>query len=464
MAGKKDLVEAQAFSRRRLLTAFVSGAPGGRELEPTKPLRAVVAGVSLSVLLVLGSLGFGLLRPALPQGWDDNALVTTDGGSRYVAVDGVLYPVLNTTSARLVVPSAEFRVHSVADERIADAPRGSTIGIPGAPDALPSPDRLVATSWLACTADGAGEALVLSTDGTVAEVTDRALAAVDTDPQRSLLVEVAGDLHLVTDGRRHLVPREDRDGVLRALGQETTVPWSVSALWLGLFPAGTPLEPLAVERAGEPLPPDVAAPPGATIGSVLVATDIDQRYVLLADGSLAVLGAVAEPLHRLASGAAVGEPIEVTSAQIAALRSAPAAFGPADWPVTRPEPGLPDASVGCALLVTDPGADDGARVHLVGADEVAVPEAGTVVRVQPSAGALVRTSSGGASGPVQVVDQTGTAFSVPEADPEVLARLGFAPEDVTTVPAAWLRLVPSGPALTVGAAQAVLGPVAGDAG
>lgn len=462
MAGKKDLVEAQAFSRRRLLTAFVSGAPGGRELEPTKPLRAVVAGVSLSVLLVLGSLGFGLLRPALPQGWDDNALVTTDGGSRYVAVDGVLYPVLNTTSARLVVPSAEFRVHSVADERIADAPRGSTIGIPGAPDALPAPDRLVDTSWLACTADGAGEALVLSSDETVAAVTERALAAADAEPQRSLLVEVAGDLHLVTDGRRHLVPREDRDGVLRAIGQETTVPSAVSALWLGLFPAGTPLEPLGVERAGEPLPADVAAPPGATIGSVLVATDIDQRYVLLADGSLAVLSPVAEPLYRLASGAAVGEPIEVTSAQIAALPSAPSAFGPADWPVTRPEPGLPDASVGCALLVTDEGGD--ARVHLVGADEVVVPDAGTVARVQPSAGALVRPSSGGALGPVQVIDQTGTAFAVPEADAEVLARLGFAPEDVTTVPAAWLRLVPSGPVLTVGAAQEVLGPAAGDAG
>ena len=32
MATKKHLVEAHAFSRRRLVTAFVSGAPGGREL------------------------------------------------------------------------------------------------------------------------------------------------------------------------------------------------------------------------------------------------------------------------------------------------------------------------------------------------------------------------------------------------------------------------------------------------
>ena len=45
MATKKDLVEAYSFSRRRLVTAFLSGAPGGREvthpggLEQDRPRR-----------------------------------------------------------------------------------------------------------------------------------------------------------------------------------------------------------------------------------------------------------------------------------------------------------------------------------------------------------------------------------------------------------------------------------------
>ena len=43
MATKKDLVEAQSFSRRRLTTAFVSGAPGGREVEPEEiPYESLV--------------------------------------------------------------------------------------------------------------------------------------------------------------------------------------------------------------------------------------------------------------------------------------------------------------------------------------------------------------------------------------------------------------------------------------
>ena len=50
MATKKDLVEAYSFSRRRLVTAFVSGAPGGREVEPARPGRTIVGGLALAVL------------------------------------------------------------------------------------------------------------------------------------------------------------------------------------------------------------------------------------------------------------------------------------------------------------------------------------------------------------------------------------------------------------------------------
>ncbi len=456
MASKKDLVEAQTFSRRRLLTAFVSGAPGGRELEPGKPLRAVVGGVTLTVLLALGSIGFGLLRPTLPQGWDHNALVTTDGGSRYLALDGVLYPVLNTTSARLLVPSDRFAVHAVGDDRITDAPRGSTIGIPGAPDALPSPDRLVASSWLVCTATGQGEAVVLADDARVAATTARALEAALLAERPGLLVETAGDLHLVTDGRRHLVPRQERDAVLRAIGQESVVPWAVSARWLNLFPEGSPLTPPRVDGAGDEIPRSVGAPPGTVVGSVLVATDIDRRYVVEADGELAVLSEFAAPLYRAGATSTIGEPVEVTSAQIAGLRTADEPVAPADWPEQRPT-GLDEAPAACALLVTTP--DGGAEVHVVATEEVHVPEQGTEVRVAPAAGAVVQAAGGaGEIAPVHVIDQTGTAFAVPGADDELLARLGYAPEHVVRVPPAWMALFPTGPDLTVEGAQQTVQP------
>jgi len=102
VASKKDLTEAQSFSRRRLLTAFTSGAVGTTELEPAKPLRAVVAGMALTALVVLGGVFYGLISPGLPTGWENNRLVLAkDTGARYVSSQGTLYPVVNTASARL---------------------------------------------------------------------------------------------------------------------------------------------------------------------------------------------------------------------------------------------------------------------------------------------------------------------------------------------------------------------------
>ena len=126
MATKKDLVEAQSFSRRRLTTAFVSGAPGGREVEPHRPLRAVAGGLALTAVLVLGSMAFGWLRSSLPADWQNNRLIIAeDSGARYVSVEGTLHPVVNTTSARLLIPADEFRVLAVPDEEL--APRGDLV-------------------------------------------------------------------------------------------------------------------------------------------------------------------------------------------------------------------------------------------------------------------------------------------------------------------------------------------------
>ena len=149
MATKKDLVEAQSFSRRRLTTAFVSGAPGGREVEPHRPLRAVVGGLALTAVLVLGSMAFGWLRSSLPADWKDNRLIIAeDSGARYVSLKGLLHPVVNTTSARLLIPSKDFRVLAVPDEELASIPRGATLGIVGAPDSLTPPERLVNSGWV----------------------------------------------------------------------------------------------------------------------------------------------------------------------------------------------------------------------------------------------------------------------------------------------------------------------------
>ncbi len=55
MTTRKDLVEAYSFSRRRLVTAFIMGAPDGREMELAWSGRTIVGGLALAVLLVAGA-------------------------------------------------------------------------------------------------------------------------------------------------------------------------------------------------------------------------------------------------------------------------------------------------------------------------------------------------------------------------------------------------------------------------
>lgn len=64
MTTRRDLVEAYSFSRRRLVTAFISGAPGGSETEPPRAGRTIVAGVVLAVLVVAGAAVTRTLSPS----------------------------------------------------------------------------------------------------------------------------------------------------------------------------------------------------------------------------------------------------------------------------------------------------------------------------------------------------------------------------------------------------------------
>ncbi|MET0789624.1 MAG: type VII secretion protein EccB, partial [Cellulomonas sp.] len=329
MASKRDLVEAQTYSRRRLLTAFVSGAPAGQELEPTKPMRGVVAGVLLTVILVLGSLAYGLLKPTLPDGWDDSSLVVVkDVGTRYVAVKGTLYPVLNTTSARLVVPSSAFHVVQVSQDDVADTPRGATIGIAGAPDAPPPADRLVATGWLSCLVpDGArttiGVDLPIDTDGDGVDDESTAPPAL-TEAEQGVLVSVDDDLYVVAGGLRYLIPLEYQSAVLRALGLDTVTPVPAPAAWLNLFPAGTDLEPVTLPDVGKQVPSISGLPLDTVIGTVVEVSGVGadtKRYVVDQDGNLAPLGDLALPLYELGSGqdAAV---VQKSAADVAGVRTA----------------------------------------------------------------------------------------------------------------------------------------------
>ncbi len=442
MAAKRDLVEAQSFSRRRLLTAFVSGAPGGQELEPTKPMRGVVAGLMLSVLVVLGSLAWGALRSD-PNDWHSNRLVVVKGeGTRYVALNDALYPVVNTTSARLAIEAGQFAVVELAPRVIAGTERRETIGIVGAPDAPPRPDALVPTGWTSCVADQDGATAMSTSVG----------ITVPTEAGGAVVAELGTETFVVVGGLRHRVAQADLSSVLRAIGLETAPRVEVPGTWLNLFPEGTALAPLTVEGAGRP------APSSAGLGDLDVGTVVrvagagsaDRWYVVDRRGDLAVLSEFATELYQLGEPGA--QEVTRTPAEVAGAGTATTPVAPQDWP------GEPVEAIGverapCAVLTT--GADAG--VELVSTDEA--PAAG--VHVVPGGGALVlsRSQEGGA-GTHALVDEMGRRFGLPTVDggdDDVLARLGYDAEDVTVVPPAWAELFEAGPALTV---EAALTPVA----
>ncbi|WP_331527762.1 hypothetical protein [Nocardioides sp.] len=55
MTTHRDLAEADAFHRHRLVTAFLSGAGTGSRVQPPRAGRCLVGGLVLAAVLVAGS-------------------------------------------------------------------------------------------------------------------------------------------------------------------------------------------------------------------------------------------------------------------------------------------------------------------------------------------------------------------------------------------------------------------------
>lgn len=428
MATKKELIEAQGFSRRRLLSAFTGGAPGGKELEPAKPLRAVTAGIALTAMVLLGGLFYGMLRPGLPQGWENNRLiVATDTGARYVSVEGVLHPVINTASARLLIPEKEFSVISTDKSTLSGIEIGAPIGILGAPDDLPDPSSLQNSGWTACIDEDTAAAVSIA-EKPVATVQPAAGAVVSRDD----------DLFVISGGMRYAVPAAEADAVLRAAGLGTADIVSVDGRWLNLFAPGDDLSPIALSDVGTRI-----ANSDLVVGEVVhvQGRPADERYVITSRGEAAPLTPLAYQLYLLGSGADSGTEREATPAEIAALPTGANAGG-SDWP-TDPLTRLADPLTPCAML------DDEGRT-VFAATETELPDDSDAVSVAVGTGALVRIGDGDTAAHA-LIDESGTAYAI-VGGAEAVSRLGYTTDDAAAIPDAWLEYFPSGPALDIDAA------------
>ena len=456
MASNKEILEAQRFNRRRLVTAFTSGTPGGRELEPRSHTRPLVIGAVLAVVMLGVAAIMGRLSPTLPDGWEDSTvIVATDTGARYYTVDGVLRPLTNITSGRLLSETGSYSTSTVKSGTLAGIPRGSQVGLAEAPDDVPAPASLHSDLWESC-ASPAGTRTWIG-----AELPDAA-------PASTAVVSADGHLFVLADGVRHQIPDEARSQVLLALDLDSSTVHEVSGDWLSLFPGGSDLAPLDVEGAGLPAEHLAASAGAAVTGSVL---EVDQdasarHYLVNADGTISPLSDLTLRLYQAGpSGSLADVPIALTLTQLSSLTVDPDGLAPADWPASVEAPALGADRTPCAQLVVSGEASATSLISVpIDEDDPALPSTGrsaggtdsgaaaVTVTVAGGSGALVRSTSGGALGAVMLITDAGSSFGLGDDPTDTLARLGYTDQDIVAVPEAWTSLVPAGIPLSAQAA------------
>src|SRR5271155_5530822 len=96
--------------------------------------RAVLMGVLIVITGLAGCCVFSLIRPNTAAG-TNAVLADRSTSALYVRVGDELHPVLNLTSARLIV-GRPVNPTSVKSTELDRFPRGNLIGIPGAPERM----------------------------------------------------------------------------------------------------------------------------------------------------------------------------------------------------------------------------------------------------------------------------------------------------------------------------------------
>ncbi len=446
MADKKDLSEAQSYSRRRLVTAFTSGIPDGVELTPKKNQIPVIVGVGLTVIAMLISMFYGIVSPSLPSGWENNKLIVAkDSAARYVSSDGTLHPVINAISARLLIPSSDFEVLTVADDQLEGIPIGSTIGILGAPDSLPDSDALITGSIRSCTSEHGLDTTVSNTSAGKRTSREAVVASVD------------GVDYLVTGSHRYQLPSEPtlHDAYLRALGIPQTAFITATAQWINLFEQGEAMEPIALQNEGE-----IIGMHGVdvTVGSVVQQQgDARQtRYVVMSDGSLSVLDDFTYGLYIIGKSEDLTQPRTLSAMDFQYFSNSATSVIPDTWPVDVLVSTQGKSSACAVYPLNSSGKASPSRVRLTVTGDDGVSTNGDVsnsVTVQDGTGALVRAAIGTSDeGTVFAIDSTGTAYPITDDSEEMLKRLGYSSGDVRTIPRAWIDVFPQGVQLTTEAA------------
>jgi type VII secretion protein EccB len=448
---RQDQLHSYQYSLQRVVAALVTHDP-----DPSRsPLRRAGTTALVSLLIAAIAVGGAALYGSFTgqnttNATDPNVVFQEKGtGARFVYLesDRKLHPVINYTSGLLLSAGQTPDLVSVASDKLAKVQLGAPLGIPDAPDSLPTTDDLVTDRWSVCTDNGGPggnpESTLLvgyrMTDGTVAAKANRAL----------LVVDPGQNIFLVYGNRRFQVPEIGSDQTLRRLGWGDQTPWKVAAAWINAVPAGPDLRAPVVPQSG-----GSAQVGGYRVGQLVKGGG--QFAVILSDG----ISGVTSMQAKLIQAADGEEPLEI-GGDFFKLPGSRTRLSDANDPNGLP-PAVPDLfgappSKVCMTLPVDPKAGDGVRVDptpptgvaVAGASSAAETNRADLVYVQRGKGALVAAAASSTapadSGTVGVVTDTGRLYTL--ANRDLLAKLGFGHAKPQTVPAQLVALLPRGPSL-----------------
>ncbi len=516
MASRRDELNAYTFAKKRTVAAFLQPSPTGSEEGAPRPLRTVLPGVVAGAVLVAAFGAWGVFKPVAPKGWDDVAghvIVGSDSTTRYVVLktDGKkqLHPVLNLASARLLLAPGKGQVIKVRESELDNGhiPRGPTLGIPYAPDRMPTATQAgKPKQWAVCQQPGgngkttqkavflfaAGDPKAKRLSGSQRLSGAQALYVQGPDDAR-YLVDPKGTRYLIGGPDWQSQDTADRNLLLRALFHDGAQPQRVTKEWLGTLHEGTPLTfPTVNGTIGAPAGVTTLSARANRVGMILQAPTgtTTQHYVVLPGKVARVSEFVAKLLlssRALAPLGQAGAPERVSAADF--TPDADEFHGRDHWPTRVPrlantaDPAAPgDAHDTVCSLFGGLDADGTPDLGVwAGTDYPAtIPDGATSAYVTPGSGLLYRQVTGRQthSGAVFLVTDTGLRYAVqsngdsatdrsrigdepapdassagvPQAD-QARTRLGYGDVAPVPVPANWSQFLPTGPRLDTNSAK-----------
>lgn len=448
MSSRKDQVQAHTYVVSRLASALVHGEPDAHESPMRRTGLGSFAGLLIGSLILAGFLVWGLISPfAKASSLKAGELLMVQGtGARYLYASGELRPVLNWSSA-LMLLGGTTTMTTVPAKTLAGVPQGPPLGVVGAPETLPPASAVNKGSWLACSQASGGAAITSLSIGFGYPVRP-------VPPGRAVIVSASGSSYLVWRGERL---RIDAPWIPAALGLVRAPVIAVSPVWLDALPAGPDLRPVTVPGLGARGP--VIDGVRATVGQVLVVRNVASSptyYLVLAGGVASITATQAAVLLGDPARAMGSAPVNISPAAVSrmlVLRQALAdgAGAPPSPPVNfTAAGGVPCADYPAAggsvptlaFAVPPPGAPPA-----LGAPGVRPSPAGAgLISVAPGAGALVQVEGapGVAGSSDFLVTSEGVKFPLAATD---IKALGYGRTRAAGLPAALLALLPTGPAL-----------------